>query len=906
MGAAARRERRGRLPWLLAVVAVLSVAGCLEHPDAHHPRTIAERWITGDPSQIFEPSQLLPSETLQEWRFAAPGEIERWRLDHVAVQRVTPDAVVLRPVGPRPRLGRQVELTASDVDAVELVLAGRISGRVALEWAGPGQGFSDNRRISLPTSQGRGGDQRVFTFPVGLDPAWQGGITQLRLQPTTSAGDTPHLIALRATAWTAEPAVLDQITSRPWQVRLGDEVRSALVVRPGAVDERRVELAEGDELRLGFALSAAATVGAHFQVEAVTGDGRTVTLLDRMVRAVGAVAAWHDVTVPLDPVAPGTATLRLTVVPAGTPDPVRDLAMWSDPVILRPTATPATNVVMISLDTLRADQMSAYGHAVATTPRIAEWAAQDAVLFEHVVAPAPWTLPSHVSLFTGLDAPHHGVNHTSAVPAELELLAERLRAAGWRTAAVTGGGILRPRYAFNQGFDSFAYWSDESSSRELAVGLDRALHWLDQHADEPFFLFFHTYEIHYPHRRRQPWFDRLYPPSQYRFPASEIQMRPGEVEDLVFTGDTFVARRPGSREWQGPLTDDEKALVRAMYDSAVAYADDAVGHLLDQLEEHGLRDRTLVVLLSDHGEALGEDDRAGHSYLEDYNLMVPLILELAGGAGAGRRVTRQVSLVDVMPTVLDALGLEVPAGLDGRSLLPLAAGDAPAGPSTAVAYAASSNRGLALRVDDRLKYVLNNAAWRSLSGTQTLYDVAADPAERHDLAGGDDRTATLRTEAVELLDRTEVGIRVTIANAGPGTLTGQLLGAWHDHARVKTLEPGADYLAWDRGRAGFELPAGARTTIVVECPRSSDAGLEGTLAGPPPVAYRHDVDLAALGDGFSLVWTGSGWRRADAPLGAGDTGFEIRRTGPVPSDLKDSQLGTDGALEQLRALGYVE
>lgn len=905
-GAAARPDHSWlRLGWL-AIVAVSLLTGCVAGPDAGRPRAIAERWIEADPPQLLEPARLLPEVTSQELRFGDAAELARWRPTGLEVVRVAHDAAVIQPTSAAPQLERSVDLDAAAVDVIEFELAGGRSGRVVLSWAGPGQGFSSGREISLPTSQGRGVASKTFAFAVGLDPAWRGSIARLRLQPASSMADRLRLIAVRTMRWSVSDAVLQEISSQPWKVRLGDEVRSALVVAPGAVREQSFELVAGDELRVGYGLPAAATCGARFRVEAVTAAGRTVELLDRRVQAQGLASRWADATLPLDALGPGRVRLRLTVTPAGTPDPVRDLAAWSDPVILRRVATPATNVVMICLDTLRADRMSAYGHTVRTTPRIAAWAAQRAVLFEHTVAPAPWTLPSHVSLFTGLYAPHHGVNHTAAVPAELELLAELMRAAGRRTAAITGGGILSPRYNFTQGFDSFDFWSDESSSRELAAGLGHATRWLDDHADEPFFLFFHTYEVHYPHRRRQPWFDRLYPPSEHRFPAAEIQMRPGEMEDLVFSGDRFVAREPGSDEWRGPLTDDEKALVRAMYDSAVAYADDAVGQLLDHLDARGLRDRTLVVLVSDHGEALGEDDRAGHSYLEDYNLMVPLVLELPGGADGGRRIARQVSLVDVMPTVLDALGIRPSSDLDGRSLLPLIAGHDEAVPSTAVAYAASSNRGLALRVDDHLKYVLNNSAWRSISGAETLYDVTLDPHERASLTPADPRTGALHATAVELLEETEAGIRLTIANATGGVLEGRLAGAWRDQARVKTLAPGTDHLRWEAGKALFELPAASRTTIVVEALRAKEVRLEGALSGPPRIEYRHDIDVTALDARLSLVWTGQDWQRVARPLATGETGFELWRTGPLPAELVESQLEDGTAIDQLRALGYVD
>ena len=163
------------------------------------------------------------------------------------------------------------------------------------------------------------------------------------------------------------------------------------------------------------------------------------------------------------------------------------------------------------MDDLRADHLSLYGYRKVTSPNIDSWAGHHGVTFSNVVAASPWTLPSHVSLLSGLDALSHGVNFPQdAAGKDVLFLAEALREAGYRTGAVTGGGFLRPEYGFHQGFDRFRWWPGEiGHPDELDDGLDTALRWIETWADGPFFLFFHTYEVHSPFHRREPHFERL-------------------------------------------------------------------------------------------------------------------------------------------------------------------------------------------------------------------------------------------------------------------------------------------------------------------------------------------------------------------------------------------------------------
>jgi hypothetical protein len=483
------------------------------------------------------------------------------------------------------------------------------------------------------------------------------------------------------------------------------------------------------------------------------------------------------------------------------------------------------------------------------------------------------------------------------------MVAETLRRNGYTTAAVTGGGVLRPEFGFAQGFDSFDYWGEPESSREVSWVFDHARRWIDDHSQRQFFLFVHTYEVHSPHRRRQPFFNHLAASAGVDPPKFQLRLRSHEWDHLVAPGDYFVVKRPGEAGWTDDLDDDELATVGLMYDSAVATVDAMVGSLIDHLDETGLRGRTVIIVTSDHGEALGEDGRAGHAYLEDYNLMVPLVIELPGGRSAGAVVDRQVRLIDLMPTLLEAVGCDLPGPIDGRSLLPLLGDGQASFPDRAWAYAPASNRGLALRIENRLKYVFSDAAWAEVSGVERLIDLRTDPTEQQNLVATDSRLVGLRRVAGATMLAQHQGFRLEIHNGGSTALKGRLLGAWARHNRVKTGDSSRRIAHWAPGHpATFKIAPGVRTTLLLTALESPDVGLEASVDG---VAARQEFNLSALRTPAALHLTSDGWRFDEAFDGEVATGVVVRRVGELPPMITGSEP-TDQTLDQLRALGYVE
>jgi arylsulfatase A-like enzyme/Tfp pilus assembly protein PilF len=366
-------------------------------------------------------------------------------------------------------------------------------------------------------------------------------------------------------------------------------------------------------------------------------------------------------------------------------------------------AKPALNVVLITVDTLRADHVGCYGYKQIKTPNI-DGLAADGVRFERAFAVVPVTLPSHTSMLTGtypMLSGMHDFSGNKLSPLQ-PTSASVLKQAGYQTGAVIGAAVLDSRFGLNQGFD-FYYDHfdfsrlDEANLDEMErpgnVVADVALDWLAKNSDKKFFFWMHLYDPHFPY----------HPPEPY------------------------------SREYAAQP-----------YDGEIAFADEQVGRLLRFLKEKGIYQNTVIVLCGDHGESLGEHGEKTHGFfIYNATMHVPLIIRLPEQLPrqlpektAARTLANPVSLVDLMPTVLDAVGLPVPSQVQGSSLLR----DVRPDPS---ARGAQANRERALYGETFLPRIHFN--WSELRASENtkyhfidaprpeLYDLAKDPGEVHNL-----------------------------------------------------------------------------------------------------------------------------------------------------------------------------
>ena len=416
--------------------------------------------------------------------------------------------------------------------------------------------------------------------------------------------------------------------------------------------------------------------------------------------------------------------------------PAASLALWAG---LRRSEA---HVVLISIDTLRRDHLPTYGYARPTAPRI-DGLAREAVVFDQDIATHTNTAPSHASMLTGLYPPTHGIlQNGDLLRAEVPTLPEMLKAAGFRSGGFVSGWTLKGDFTgLNRGFDRyqdrFPLLSETGDQprrayiRHADETFERAHRWLTAEATRPgpLFVFYHLFDPHYPYD----------PPDDYRrrfLPAGQTDLRfPREM------GPERTRLRAGGRPEPGEI---EEYIAR--YDGEIAFADEYVGRLLDDLRSLGLYDRSIIVLTADHGETLDDRPFVFSHGDRDYEeqVRVPLIVRFPGGRYGGQRVAAPVQHVDILPTVLDYLKLPAPGGVQGRSLMPIIAGRTTPAPRPAFSLA----RGEPDWAHDLDARIVQNGLVASIrlpplkliqyptaSGHFfELFDLSKDPAEKHNLA----------------------------------------------------------------------------------------------------------------------------------------------------------------------------
>jgi arylsulfatase A-like enzyme/lipoprotein NlpI len=367
------------------------------------------------------------------------------------------------------------------------------------------------------------------------------------------------------------------------------------------------------------------------------------------------------------------------------------------------------NLLVVTIDTLRADHVGSYGYAAARTPRFDALAARG-LRFERAATVVPLTLPAHSSLFTGAFPARHGVRDNGGyyLAPEQETLAEVLKARGYRTGGFVSAFVLDSRWGLEQGFERYF---DDFDLRKFAqqAGMDaiqrpgnetvdEALRWLAEERERPFFLWVHLYDPHTP----------------YAAPREYASLFP-------------------------------RGMIGA-YDAEIAHADAQLGRLLDALGDAERAKRTVVAVLGDHGEMLGEHGEQTHGFfVYDAAIRIPAVI--AGPDVAPRAVSDQVRIVDFMPTLLELLGAPAPPGVQGTSLLPLARGERLNLMALAESWFPRFHYGWSELVaiqDERFKLIR--------APRPELYDLQRDPREASDLSGSDPgRAATLERALAELL-----------------------------------------------------------------------------------------------------------------------------------------------------------
>lgn len=308
------------------------------------------------------------------------------------------------------------------------------------------------------------------------------------------------------------------------------------------------------------------------------------------------------------------------------------------------------NVILIILDTLRADHLSCYGYFRETSPTI-DSLAENGTLWLNAISQAPWTLPAHASIWTGLSVKAHGTNHIGGIEGfdmkldtELPSLPSEIQSAGIQTAGFTTFVLLSEEFGFSHGFDH--YDCEGSGNRTAEAVFDAFLLWLDDQAEEKnFFAVLHLYDIHSPYAPEAP------------FDTAFSEEGAGGADRWILSEDGCILN-PGEREH-----------LESMYDGEILYTDHQIQRLLTELKNRGVMENTVLIITADHGEEFLEHGGVGHGHaLYQEQIHVPLIMA-GSGIQRGRTVDTPVGLYDIMPTVLTLFGIPVPETVEGTSIL---------------------------------------------------------------------------------------------------------------------------------------------------------------------------------------------------------------------------------------------
>jgi arylsulfatase A-like enzyme len=392
---------------------------------------------------------------------------------------------------------------------------------------------------------------------------------------------------------------------------------------------------------------------------------------------------------------------------------------WAPLIVKRTGPAPDVNILLLDIDTLRADYLGCYGFPGDISPCI-DRVAGEGVLFRTVYSPATWTLPSTVSLLTSLHVDSHRLfnQRQQLYNWPFPSLADYLRDKGFLTLGAVDGGYVSAEFGFASGFHR--YWEKRETASPINHAFTRAADQVEQFRDQPFFLFLQTFIVH----------DYFHLTADYT--AETSRRRPGPLKEkgyLMYVRDFYSGRQADA------LTDEDYRYLKDLYTAGVRITDVYVGRLISQLRMLGIYDKTWIIITSDHGEGFGEIHNGGrfrsltHGRPPYENqIRIPLIMKFpkSWGMTRGRLITRKVNAVDILPTILDFLGHELPPAIQGRSLKPLIENSG--GPWESPTLSGDPVFGFAY-VDEKGFKLIKRILKRGPASME-VYDLNRDPGER--------------------------------------------------------------------------------------------------------------------------------------------------------------------------------
>ena len=380
-----------------------------------------------------------------------------------------------------------------------------------------------------------------------------------------------------------------------------------------------------------------------------------------------------------------------------------------------------SNIILVGIDTCRQDHMSCFGYELDTTPNL-KTLAQDCILFTNTISQSPWTLPSFASIFTSTYPSVHRARGKAEgdkfypIIGSLNSGVEILSSSGFKTKAYINGPYLAPAFGLSKGFDDYDYAHGSNAKiRRSDETVNRALEWIKENSEEQFFLFLHFFD---PHLNYDP-------------PRRSLQ-RLMKLAGFEYSG---TLKSPFSqlkevRNNELLLSEEDWKFIQLLYDAEISAVDESCGKLFRFLKANGLYDKSILVVLSDHGEEFLDHGGFEHGHtLYDELINIPLMIKMPSSIRAGEIISYQVRLIDIMPTLLEILDMDIPESFQGESLLRLIK----KGRANEIwpAFSEETHWGDELKAvrESCYKFITND----SLDAFQ-LYNLCSDPGEKNDLA----------------------------------------------------------------------------------------------------------------------------------------------------------------------------
>jgi choline-sulfatase len=562
-----------------------------------------------------------------------------------------------------------------------------------------GNAFADYD-VAVPAGKAHAGENHLLlrfggTKHIG-DEDIAAAVDSIRVlpQPKQSA---PGVAAAPSTNYEALPiygALIQEMT-------LNGQKRKAIAVRAPTTLSYYVEVPKGGKL----SLRVGSPDGVASVAIRVTPEGGHAKELWR-----GKVSGiWQAQTLSLEPWVGSVIKLELAAQGEG-------VVGFSSPVVLaadsQPVAAkdPPQGVIVLLIDTMRADHLPPYNKATPVKAPIITQFANEGSVFEEAQAPENWTKPSVASVLTGLTPASHGTKGSESKLSDKALMvSEVFKQAGYDTGAFLANGYVSDKFGFNQGWDFYTNYIRENKSTTAEHVFRDAANWIEQHKSKRFFVYVQTIDPHVPYDPPSE-FLKMYDPNPYSGP-----IRPRMTADLL----EKAKRVPPKLTFN----DRDRVYLEALYDGEVSYHDKYLGVFIERLKKLGLYDKVMFVITADHGEEFYDHNSYGHGHSVYQELLhVPFMLRMPGTVPV-KRFADTVSTIDVSPTVISAAGISIPDVMEGRDRMPQLRGALPNGP--AVAFSDF--------LDDRR--VIRAGRWKLiLRGLNaTFFDLKSDPHEQTEL-----------------------------------------------------------------------------------------------------------------------------------------------------------------------------